>query len=113
MIRKCFASDFERIYEIINDGAQAYKGVIPEEYWKEPYMSRDELRSELEEGIEIWGYEDNGEIIGVMGYKGVCNLFIIFIKLLNIEFLHSVSNIIQPDCHENNTYSLLLRNQRC
>jgi len=44
MIRKCFASDFDRIYEIINDAAQAYIGVIPAEYWKKPYMSRDELR---------------------------------------------------------------------
>ena len=77
MIRKCFASDFERIYEIINDGAQAYKGVIPKKYWKEPYMSRDELRSELEEGIEMWGYEDNGELIGVMGIQHRQNVTLI------------------------------------
>jgi hypothetical protein len=31
MIRKFTASDFERIYEIVNNGAQVYKGVIPSE----------------------------------------------------------------------------------
>ena len=29
MIRKCEDKDFEALYEIINDAAQAYKGVIP------------------------------------------------------------------------------------
>jgi len=69
MIHKCTASDFERIYQIINNAAQAYKGNIPAEYWKEPYMSRDELRHELDEGIEMWGYEENGKLIGVMGIQ--------------------------------------------
>jgi len=69
VIRKCTASDFERIYEIINNGAQAYKGVIPAEYWKEPYMSRAELRRELDDGIEVWGYEEKGKLIGVMGIQ--------------------------------------------
>jgi len=77
MIRKCFASDFERIYEIINDAAHAYKQIIPAEYWKEPYMSRDELKHELDEGIEIWGYEDNGELVGVMGIQHRLNVTLI------------------------------------
>ncbi len=69
MIRKCTASDFEKIYDIINDATQAYKEVIPAEYWKGPYMSRDELRVELDDGIEMWGYEDDGELVGVMGIQ--------------------------------------------
>ena len=77
MIRKCFASDFERIFEIINDAAQAYKRIIPAEYWKEPYMSRDELRHELDEGIEMWGYEENGELTGVMGIQHRQNVTLI------------------------------------
>ncbi len=77
MIRKCFASDFERIFEIINDAAQAYKRIIIAEYWKEPYMSRDELRHELDEGIEMWGYEENGELIGVMGIQHRQNVTLI------------------------------------
>ena len=36
MIRQCNDDDFRVIWEIINDGARAYKGVIPEGRWKEP-----------------------------------------------------------------------------
>ena len=46
MIRECAASDFEQIWQIINDGAQAYKGIIPADRWTEPYMSREKLRHE-------------------------------------------------------------------
>jgi len=51
MIRQCSYSDFDIIYEIINDAAQAYKGIIPADRWKEPYMSKDELRHEIDEGV--------------------------------------------------------------
>jgi N-acetylglutamate synthase-like GNAT family acetyltransferase len=77
MIRQCTASDFEQIYEIINNGAQAYKGVIPAEYWKEPYMSRDELRGELDGGIAMWVYEEGGELVGVMGIQHRKNVTLI------------------------------------
>jgi hypothetical protein len=53
MIRKCDETDFETIYEIINEAAQAYKGIIPEDRWKEPYMPRDELRHEIDAGVEF------------------------------------------------------------
>jgi GNAT superfamily N-acetyltransferase len=77
MILKCNADDFERIYEIINNAAQVYKGIIPAKYWKEPYMSRDELREELDNGIEMWGYEENGELVGVMGIQHRQNVTLI------------------------------------
>jgi len=51
LIRQCSDDDFETIYEIINDAAFAYKGIIPEDRWKEPYMSREELRYEIDEGV--------------------------------------------------------------
>ena len=38
MIRRCNRDDFETVYAIINDAAEAYKGIIPEDRWKEPYM---------------------------------------------------------------------------
>jgi GNAT superfamily N-acetyltransferase len=69
VIRQCDDSEFETIYGIINDTAQAYKGVVPVDRWKEPYMSRDELRHEMDEGIVFWGYEEDGELIGVMGIQ--------------------------------------------
>ena len=76
MIRKCTQSDFNTIYEIINDAAQAYKGAIPADRWHQPYMSREELKHEIEDGIVFWGFETNGELAGVMGIqdKGDVNL---------------------------------------
>lgn len=71
MIRRCDNSEFEMIYSIINDAAEAYKGVIPAECWKEPYMSKDELRHEMDAGVVFWGYEEDGELVGVMGIQHV------------------------------------------
>ena len=57
------------IYEIINDAAQAYRGVIPEDRWHEPYMSLAELRQEIEDGVVFWGVVENDNLIGVMGIQ--------------------------------------------
>ena len=77
MIRPCEDTEFDTIYEIINDAAQAYRGVIPADRWKEPYMPKDELRHALEEGIVFWGYEEDGELIGVMGIQPVQDVTLI------------------------------------
>ncbi len=71
MIRPCGLHDFEKIYTIINNSAAAYKGVIPEDRWHEPYMPKEELRHEIEAGVVFWGYEEGGELIGVMGIQDV------------------------------------------
>ena len=71
MIRRCDKHEFEQIYTIINDGALAYKGVIPEDCWREPYMSRDKLQQEMDAGVVFWGSEDNGKLCGVMGLQSV------------------------------------------
>ena len=67
MIRQCDHDDFERIKSTINESACAYKGVIPNDFWKQPYMSREDLRDEINDGVQFWGYEEDGELIGVMG----------------------------------------------
>ena len=69
MIRQCNDRDFEIIYSIINDAARVYKDVIPEDRWKEPYMSKDELQHQINEDVVFWGYEEDGELIGVMGIQ--------------------------------------------
>jgi N-acetylglutamate synthase-like GNAT family acetyltransferase len=71
MIRQCIKHEFEQIYTIINDGALAYKGVIPKDCWTEPYMSRDKLQQEMDAGVVFWGSEDNGKLCGVMGLQSV------------------------------------------
>ena len=77
MIRPCEDTEFDTIYEIINDAAQAYRGVIPADRWKEPYMPKEELRHALDEGIVFWGYEEDGELIGVMGIQPVQDVTLI------------------------------------
>ncbi len=62
-------SGVDKIFEIINDGAQAYKGIIPDDRWHEPYMPFEELRQEIEAGIVFWGLESDGELQGVMGIQ--------------------------------------------
>ena len=69
MIRECKESDLNTIFEIINDGAQAYKGVIPQDRWHEPYMSLAELRAQIAYGIVFWGLERDGQLLGVMGIQ--------------------------------------------
>jgi N-acetylglutamate synthase-like GNAT family acetyltransferase len=76
-IRKCDSKDFEVIHSIINDAAQAYKDVIPSDCWKEPYMSKNELQHEIDEGIVFWGYEEDGELVGVMGLQHIQDVALI------------------------------------
>jgi GNAT superfamily N-acetyltransferase len=71
MIRCCGDRDFDTIWEIINDGARAYKGTIPADCWTEPYMSRQDLREEMDDGVAFWGYEVGGALVGVMGIQPV------------------------------------------
>jgi GNAT superfamily N-acetyltransferase len=69
MIRRCDEREFDLIHTIINDGAQAYKGIIPEDCWTEPYMSNAHLRQEMHDGVVFWGFEESGELLGVMGIQ--------------------------------------------
>lgn len=71
MIRPCVPADFDAIHAIVNDAAQAYKGVIPPDCWHEPYMTVAALRAEIDAGVEFWGWEENGALVGVMGIQRV------------------------------------------
>jgi GNAT superfamily N-acetyltransferase len=77
MIRLCTSSDFEQMFAIINDAAQAYKGIIPADRWHDPYMPRVYLQNEINAGIVFWGYEDKGQLIGVMGIQDVRDVTLI------------------------------------
>ncbi len=69
MIRKCNQSDLQSIYDIINDAAQAYRGVIPADCWREPYISVEEIEQEIEDDVVFWGLEADSELAGVMGLQ--------------------------------------------
>jgi GNAT superfamily N-acetyltransferase len=61
----------------VNDAAEAYKGVIPEDRWKEPYMSIEELRGEIESGVEFHGLMENDVLVAVMGIQHVNDVTLI------------------------------------
>ena len=69
MIRQCNETDFETIYEIINDAAQVYRDVIPHDRWQEPYMSRDALKHEVRDGVIFWSAVKSGQLNAVMGIQ--------------------------------------------
>jgi N-acetylglutamate synthase-like GNAT family acetyltransferase len=77
MIRECTESDFTAMFKIINDAAQAYKGVIPDDCWNDPYMSLEELRNEIEDGVVFWGLEQDEQLLGVMGTQDKGDLTLI------------------------------------
>lgn len=62
-------SDFTIVHEIINDGASAYKGIIPADRWHEPYMSVEELQAQIDDGVKFYCYVEGEQIIGVMGIQ--------------------------------------------
>lgn len=68
-LRACTAADLDAILAVVNDAAQAYKGIIPEDRWHEPYMPLAELRDEVAAGVRFFGFEESGELIGVMGIQ--------------------------------------------
>jgi GNAT superfamily N-acetyltransferase len=70
-IRPCRDDERTAILAIVNAAAQAYRGVIPADRWREPYMSLAELDGELAAGVVFWGYEADGALVGIMGIQPV------------------------------------------
>ncbi len=77
MIRRCVQTDFQEVWAIINDGAEAYRGIIPMDRWTDPYMSIEKLRHEIDSGVEFWGFEEEGSLAGVMGIQKVQDMTLI------------------------------------
>lgn len=77
MIRRCTARDLPIVYQIMNEAAQVYQGVIPDDLWHEPYMPMDALRRGIEAGIAFWVYVEAGQVVGVMGIQHVQDVTLI------------------------------------
>ena len=77
MISECKKTDTSKILNIINDASIKYKGVIPDDCWKEPYMSEQELIDEFSDGVRIYGYNHNNGLIGVIGIQEVKDVVLI------------------------------------
>ena len=69
--------DADEIAAVINDGATAYRGVIPADCWHEPYMALGELRAEIAAGVEFWGIRDKEKLVAVMGLQPVKDVALI------------------------------------
>ncbi len=76
-IRPCRDDERVAILAIVNAAAEAYRGVIPADRWHEPYMPGAELDGEIAAGVEFWGYEEGGELVGVMGIQPVRDVVLI------------------------------------
>jgi len=77
MISKLATSGFQAILTVVNDAAIAYKGKIPSDRWKEPYMSAQELKEEIEGGVQFYGLKDNNVLVAVMGIQLVKDVTLI------------------------------------
>jgi GNAT superfamily N-acetyltransferase len=76
-IRPCREDERTAILEVVNAAAAAYRGVIPDDRWHEPYMQSAELEREIADGVAFWGYETDGELVGVMGIQPVVDVDLI------------------------------------
>ena len=77
MIRRCDAGDFDALFAVINDGAEAYRGKISADCWNEPYMPAAELEAELAAGVVFWAYVQDQEIVAVMGLQDVADVTLV------------------------------------
>jgi GNAT superfamily N-acetyltransferase len=76
-IRACGTADFGDVFEVCNDGARAYAGVIAADQWREPYMPEAELRREMAFGVRFFAAFDELGMVGVMGLQDVADVTLI------------------------------------
>ena len=69
MIKECKQNNTSEILNIINNASIKYKGIIPDDCWKEPYMSEQELLEEFSDEVRMYGYHQNDKLIGVIGIQ--------------------------------------------
>jgi len=77
MIREYKQNNTSEILNIINNASLKYKGIIPDNCWKEPYMSEKELLDEFSDGVCMYGYHENNKLIGVIGIQEVKDVILI------------------------------------
>ena len=69
MITEYKKSDTPDILLVINDAAFKYKGIIPDDCWREPYMTEQKLFNEFTNGVRMFGYKNKDRLIGIKDEK--------------------------------------------
>ena len=77
VIEPCRADQSDAILSIVNDVAEAYRGVIPDDCFGDPYMSSEELAREIAAGVRFYGLAEDGELLGIMGMQDVGDVTLI------------------------------------
>ena len=76
MIKRLSFKHINTIWEIINKAAHAYKGVIPNDCYHEPYMPSAKFHREMR-SITFFGWQEKGKLIGAMGFQPVGDVTLI------------------------------------
>ena len=69
MITECTKKNISNILYVINDASLKYKGIIPNDCWHEPYMTKQKLISEFANDVRMFGYNKDSNLVGVMGIQ--------------------------------------------
>ncbi len=77
MICKLTKADFQAILNVVNNAATIYKGKIPNDRWKEPYMPAQKLKEEIRSGVQFYGWIENNTLLAVMGIQVVNDVTLI------------------------------------
>ena len=77
MISEYKKTHTSKILHIINDASLKYKRIIPDDCWREPYMSEQELIDEFSGGVRMYGYHHSNKLIGVIGIQEVKDITLI------------------------------------
>jgi GNAT superfamily N-acetyltransferase len=77
MTKKITDQDFKKNLEVINQSAIVYKGKIPVNCWKEPYMPVQELKKDIDGRVQFYGYLENNRLIAVMAIQPVKDVTLI------------------------------------
>lgn len=98
--RVCRDDERDAILEIINAAARAYRGVIPDDRWREPYMDAGELDREIAAGVRFWAAEADGRLTGVMGVQ----------RVRDVDLIRHA--YVRPDAQRRGVGAALLRHLR-
>ena len=108
-IRLCCDDERQRISAIINAATEAYRGVIPDDCWHDPYMSLDELEREIAAGVSFWGYEADSALVGVMGIRRVRDVDLIrHAYVLQAHHRHGVGGALLEHLRRSTTRRMLV-----